>query len=240
MIFERKYTTTWHDTNAHRTVSPTRLLVYMQETSNHHMSAAGMSLDVLRDTHSLAFILSKMRLCIYRPLYAFEEISVETWTCPCHGFSIPRCFRIKRGGEIIAEAESTWALVDLESRGLVKGEDCTVFDFEDEAPLSLDIPVRFKVPRDTELCAVAKRRTVWSDLDYNMHMNNTIYADMLCDYIDAEHIDRVRGFLLSYVNESAFGDEMEIQRGFGENTYYFRTVNGQGKICLEAEVILGE
>ena len=58
MIFSESYTTTWHDTDYRRQVSPSRLLVYMQETSNRHMMHAGMSLDELRDKRGLAFILS--------------------------------------------------------------------------------------------------------------------------------------------------------------------------------------
>ncbi len=238
MIYSKNYQTNWHDTSADRVVRPTRLLVYMQETSNFHMSGCGMSLDKLRDDKHLAFILSKIRLEIHAPLYAFEDIEVQTWTCPAHGLSIPRGYRILRGGELIAEADSTWALLDLEAQRLVRGEDCDVFHFEDEAPAVLDIPTRFKLPNGVELENAGTRNIVWSDLDYNMHMNNTRYPDMLCDHIPCEDIPRIRGFLLSYVNESAFGDVLDIKRAFADNVYYFRTAGKNGRTCLEAEVLL--
>ena len=96
MIFKEKRLTRWHDTDASRRVRITSMLTYMQEASNHHMESCGMSLDELRDKKGLAFLLSKTRMSIYRPLYAFEEIDVETWTCAGHGLSIPRFYRIKR------------------------------------------------------------------------------------------------------------------------------------------------
>ena len=240
MIFSEKYITRWHDTDACRRVRATQLLVYMQETSNHHMESCGMSLDALRDKRHLAFILSKIRLSLYRPLYAFEEIEVQTWTCSNHGLSIPRFYRIVRNGEIIAEADTTWALLDLNTRALVRGDDCDVFSFEHESAPALDVPARFRLPKGAELTSIGKRRIVWSDLDYNMHMNNTRYPDMLCDFILPEDIGRINGFLLSYVNEAAFGDELDVLRAHDGNNYYFRTANGQGKTCLEAQILLSE
>ena len=130
MIFSKTYTTVWHDTDYLRQVRPSQLLVYMQETSGEHMKAYGRSLDELRDEKGLTFLLSKLSLAIYRPLGAFEQIEVQTWTCPSRGFASNRDFRILRDGEVIAEAESVWALVDLNNGKLCRG-DAAEYGFED-------------------------------------------------------------------------------------------------------------
>ena len=237
MIFSEKYTTAWHDTDAFRRVRPSQMLVYMQEVSNHHMSACGMSLDDLRDKRGLAFILSKIRLEIFAPLYAFEDIEVETWTCPSRGFVIRRFYRIMRGDEVIAVADTVWALVNTNTRELVRWEECGEYDFADEEPVDLDLPIRFRLPTGAELASVGSRRIVYSDLDYNMHMNNTKYPDMLCDYLPLEDTGKIRGFVLSYLREAAFGDTLDVRMyRQGENAY-FRTVNENGQTCLEAHII---
>ena len=41
------YRTRWHDTDADRLLRPSQLMVYLQETANLHMIAAGQSLDEL-------------------------------------------------------------------------------------------------------------------------------------------------------------------------------------------------
>lgn len=239
MIYTETLTTRWHDTDANRHVRPTAMLVYMQETSNKHMESCGLSLDALRDEKKLAFLLSKIRMYVYRPLYAFEKIEVQTWTCPSHGLAIPRFYRILRDGEVIAEADSTWALLDMENERLLRADECDVFNFEDEEAPPIDVPARFKLPKGAELESVGERRIVFSDLDYNMHMNNTKYPDMLCDFIEPENTEKVCGIFLSYVNESAFRDTLEIKRAFDGKTYYFRTVSkSTGKTCLEAQLIL--
>ena len=146
MIFKQKYTTRWHDTDANRVVRPTQILVFMQETSNHHIKSLGTDLDKLRDEQGLAFILSKIRLALYKPLYAFEEITVETWTVESRGFSFNRFFRITRGDELIAAADTTWALVSLKTKELCK-VDSFDFKFEHDQPIDLGIPTKFRVPK---------------------------------------------------------------------------------------------
>ena len=240
MIFSEKYTTTWHDTDAFRRVRPSQMLVYMQEVSNHHMSACGMSLDDLRDKRGLAFILSKIRMEIFAPLYAFEEIEVQTWTCPSRGFVIRRFYRIMRGEDVIAVADTVWALVNTQSRELMRLEECGEYDFSDEEPLELELPPRFRLPSGAEPTSVGQRRIVYSDLDYNMHMNNTKYPDMLCDYINIEDTGKIRGLVLSYLHEAAYGDVLDVRMYRHEKNAYFRTVNSDGQTCLEAQILFSE
>lgn len=237
MIFKQKYTTRWHDTDANRVVRPTQILVFMQETSNHHIKSLGTDLDKLRDEQGLAFILSKIRLALYKPLYAFEEITVETWTVESRGFSFNRFFRITRGDELIAAADTTWALVSLKTKELCK-VDSFDFKFEHDQPIDLGIPTKFRVPKTEFLNLIGERKIVYSDLDYNMHMNNTRYADMLCDFMPYETVPKIRGISLSYLHEAAFGNNIKLFCSHDSEKFDFRTVNEEGKVCLEAQVLI--
>ena len=235
MKFSRTYQTTWHDTDWNRRVRLGQLLVYMQETSNRHVAHLGMDLDELRDREGLAFILSKLSLWVYRPLFAHEEIEVQTWTNPERGYSSFRSFRILRGGEVIAEAQSTWALLDIRNEKLCRF-DAVPYRFEDEAPLSLPISERIRFPREVTLQALGTRRIVYSDLDYNRHMNNTRYPDMLCDFLPFEQVERIQGMTLSYLHEAGYGDEIILEGCEQDGNRYIRTKNAQGTVCLEAQV----
>ena len=237
MKFVKEYTTRWHDTDATRIVRPTQLLVYMQETSNAHLDSTGHNLDRLRDEHSLAFLLSKTKIALYAPLYAHEDIRVETFTAESRAFGFNRYYRILRGDEVVAAADTTWALIDLNSRQLCKA-DAFDFGFEHEPPLDIGLPPRFRVPHTDELELLGERRIVYSDLDYNMHMNNTRYADMLCDFMPLEDIPKIKGMSLSYLHEAAFGDVIKIYAKRSDGRYSFRTVNQNGITCLEAEVLI--
>ena len=235
MKFSLDYTTRWHDTDAERRMRPSALLVYMQETSNRHVASTGMSLDELRDQKGLAFILSKIRISIIRHLSAFEDITVETFTCPSKGYASVRCFRVLSGEEVVAEADTTWALVDIKDKKLCLTEEAG-YNLEEEEPLSIDAPTRTRMPKGLEAEAVGQRRIVYSDLDYNMHMNNTRYPDMLCDFLPLEKIGSIKSMTLSYLREAAYDDLLTVERAEKDGDYYFRTVNQRGETCLEAVV----
>ena len=237
MKFTKNYTTRWHDTDANRIVRPTQLLVYMQETSNAHLDSMGHNLDTLRDEHSLAFLLSKTKLAIYAPLYSAENITVHTFTAESRGFAFNRFYQIFRGEELIAAADTTWALIDLNTKKLCR-TDSIDLGFEHEPSIDIGLPPRFRVGHNDELELLAERNIVYSDLDYNMHMNNTKYADMLCDFMPIEDVPRIKGISISYLHEAAYKDTLQIYGIRSGEKYSFRTVNQNGDTGIEAEIIL--
>ena len=174
---------------------------------------------------------------IYAPLYAYEDITVSTWTCESKGFAFSRFYEIKRGDELIAAADTTWALISLETRRLCR-VDSIEFGSEHEPPAELSIPQRFHISRSAELELLGKRKIVYSDLDYNMHMNNTKYADMLCDFLPLDEVARIKGISLSYLHEASYGNTVSILCYKDGEKYDFRTENEAGTVCLEAEIIL--
>ena len=239
MIFTQHYTVKWHDTDVNRRVRPSQLLMYMQETANLQLRAYDMDLDRLRDERGLGFLLSRVSVCIYEQLYAHDEIDVQTWVCDGRGLSFNRCFRMMRGERVVAEAFTVWALMDIESKKLMRA-DQFAYPFTGEAPLELAMPIRFRVPVVNEMQTVGDRRIVYSDLDYNGHMNNTHYPDMLCDFTADMMKKEVVGFSLSYLQEAAFGKTLTVYRKDLEGEQLFRTVDEQGNTCLEARVLTRE
>ena len=89
---------------------------------------------------------------------------------------------------------------------------------------------------------VGRRPIVYSDLDFNHHMNNTKYADMLCDFIPDMAGRYVSALSLSYLREATFGDEITVHRQSlspDGSCFLFKTVSSTtGQICLEAQVEL--
>lgn len=235
MIYSHCYTVKWHDTDGNRRVRPSQLLVYMQETANYHLHDANMDLDDLRDEKGLGFLLSRVSVCIYKQLYAYDNICVQTWICDGKGLSFNRCFRVLRENEVVAEAFSVWALMDLSNQKLMRQEQFE-YPFTGEAPISLSLPIRFHVPTVNEMTKVGERRIVYSDLDYNGHMNNTRYPDMLCDFTDGIESRETIGFTLSYLHEAAYGKTLSVYRADCGEEHLFRTVDENGTTCLEAKL----
>lgn len=237
MYYSHTFTTKWHDTDPCGVMRPSRVLEYMQETANLQCREYGMDLNDLFYNEGLGFLLSRLQLRLDAPLHAYEQIEVRTWCPPSRALSFLRCFAILRDGDVVAEALSTWALMDVKNRALVR-----VNDFNREFPMGDPIdegtlPKKVRISASAEMEAVGERRIVYSDLDFNHHMNNTKYPDMVCDFLPDMKGKFVSSLSLAYMNEGAFGDTLTVQRAQdGEGAYLLRTVRGDGKVCLEAEI----
>ncbi len=236
MYHPETYTTKWHDTDPSGVLRPSRLLEYMQETANLQCRKYGMDLNDLFYKEGLGFLLSRLQLRVDAPLYAYEDIEVRTWCPPSRALSFLRCFSILRQGEVVAEALTTWALMDMKHKTLVK-----VSDFQREFPMgdTLDestLPKKIRIPAAAEMETVGERHIVYSDLDFNFHMNNTRYPDMICDFLPDLRGKFVSSLSLAYMNEAAFGDILTVQRAQDSETHLVRALRGDGKICTEAAV----
>ena len=249
MKFSQKYTTEWHDTDAHRIVRAGALVRYMQETANRQCEHSGLPLEKLRDEKGLGFILGTISLKIFEPLYAYEDFEVRTWCKPARGYTFNRYFEIVRGDTLISHAATVWVLLDINEKKMVRAEahDWMNDRFFYDEPINPDsLPKKPRITKDVELFTVGCRKISYSDIDYNMHMNNTRYPDMICDYLDEMTSDspayRIGAMSLSYIKESLLGTTLTVSRTARDedNTIFMRTQNEQGETCLDALVTLTE
>lgn len=236
MIYTEEYRINSHNCDCSGVVRPSEILRYMHETANLQMRKYGPSNDELRADNK-AFILSKINLSFYRELYAFDEIRVETWAVESKGVSFYRCSRVFRNEDLVAEMVAVFALVDITTKKLCRVTDVE-FGFDAEPNmLELDIPARFRIPEEVELGLIGEYTVNYSDTDVNMHMNNTNYLDVYCDYLPDYKNDRVITAVINYQAEAPLGATVKIYRGEDEDGYYFRTVRDDGKVNSESLIM---
>lgn len=234
MKLTKNYTVRWHETNANREMTPSAILTLMQETTNSHMQQMYPCLEDFRDKKRQAFILSKLFIRFNEPISAYDDISVSTWTgSESRGFTFWRSFSVEKDGKTVADALSHWALIDLDA-GRLLPVSAFESDFIDEPSVNIEIPRRIKFPADAELEAVGTKKITYSDIDYNSHMNNTHYPNMLVDFLPSPEKYRVKDIMISFILGSMYNDEIKIFRAQENDKFYFRTVNSEGKTCLEA------
>ena len=141
---------------------------------------------------------------------------------------------MERGGETIGRAVSVWALIDTESRELIRVND---FDLKlpTDEPNSLSLE-RFRLPANT--IEVGKYKVCYGDLDQNRHMNNTRYPDMYSNFLPLCG-KRIKSISINYFNEAPMGDTLTIQMASPDSgLYYFRSVRSDGKVNTEAQIEL--
>lgn len=234
MKFTQNYTIRWHDTNANREITPSSILTFMQETTNKHIQTMYPNLEYIRDVLHQAFILSKVYMRFYEPAHAYDDITVETWTGEeSRGFTFYRSFCVKKGDKIIADALTTWCLIDtleLKLLPVSKFEN----NFVDEPSLNVDMPRKIKFPSDIPLECVGNRKIVYSDIDYNKHMNNTHYPNMLVDFLPSPENYRVKELMISFIKGALYNNELKVHRCLQDETFFFKMTDIDQKTCLEA------
>lgn len=235
MKWTGNYTVNANDVDVNNVVSVSNVFRYMQDAANYEMEEDGPSYMELFE-RGLAFILSRIRVSLYAPLYSHEGLKVQTWACESKGAQFNRCYRILRDDVIVAEAVSVWALCGVSDRRLHRVNEFEL-NYRMDDTLELDLPARFRIPEDVSLRLVGERTVEYADIDLNGHMNNTRYPDVLCGYIGDMRGQRVISMALSFVSEAPLHEELKVYAGQSDGVWYVRTVKENGQTNVEAEII---
>lgn len=237
MIYTEEYRINSHDCDLNGSAKPSAILRYLHETANLQMKEYGPSNKLLR-SEGKAFILSKINISFYSSLKAFDKIKVETWAADSRGVSFYRCARMFRESDLVSEMVAVFALIDIKEKKFYRVNDVT-FGFDSEPTmLELDIPSRFKIPDEVELGLLGEYAVNYSVVDQNLHMNNTNYLDVFCDYLPDNKNNCVITAVINYQSEAPIGETVKIYRGEdGDGTYYFRTVREDGKVNAESLIM---
>lgn len=224
-----------HDVDYNGIAKASAILRYMQTAAQSQLTDNGMSYDQLKE-RGRAFILSKLRLEMYKPLTAYMPIVAASYPCDSRGFTFLRGYTLEHNGEIVARAVSAWALINTENRSLVR-----VNDFElglPTAPTSEIALMPLKMPLD-KLCDVGGYGVHYGDVDQNRHMNNTKYPNMYSSFLPLEK-KMISSISISYTNEAPMGEKMRVYHAEEDGVHYFRTVRSDGKVNSDAKILLSD
>lgn len=237
MKYQENYNVKFHDTDVNEVVSVSHILKFMQETSMRHMKSRKPSYEELFDDKK-AFILSNIRLEIYNPIYAYEDIICKTWACPSRGYSFMRSYSIERNGEAMAEAHTTWALVDTENKKLYKVNDVDLSNYDMDEPVALENPLRIRIPNDIPMSLAGEYTVRFTDTDLNGHMNNTNYPDMIVNCLTNPENIRIKSIGISFINDIKRGESVKLYTVKTDGKIFFRSIKEDGSTNIEAELIV--
>lgn len=236
MKYTENYMFKSYDCEPRGTARPAAVLRLMQETANHNMQTAKPSYYELYEK-GMAFVISRLHLKFNKPITRFDEYICSTWACPSKGVTFQRNYTVEKDGEIFAFANSAWALVDFNSGALQKVNDFDRSGYCSDDAIEPLNATRFKIPSECDLHCVGSKKVYYSDIDLNLHMNNTRYPELLCDHMP--NIDKIfiTEMYISFVGEAAFGEQIEIYRSEAiDNTCYFKSLVGS-KTNIEAKIV---
>lgn len=174
----------------------------------------GFGVDDLENDNR-TWVLGRMAVELDRRPAQYDPYRVETWISGYNrALSTRNFWLLDDAGEPFAGIVSQWAMLDLSSRTAV---DLTLLDdahrrFIVDEPSPIDPPCRLRALAADAVCF--ERRVVYSDIDFNRHVNTIRYIELIFDMLPVEAIAEDRPFRLDiqFLHESKLGDLLRVAR----------------------------
>lgn len=180
-----------------------KLIDYFQDCSTFQSEALGVGMLRLKE-HRRSWVLTHWQIVVERYPRLAEPITVGTFASSFKGLTATRYFFLKDAtGEIIAKANSSWALLDLEKGRPTRPapEDTDAYGVHDPLPMPEE-DRRVRMP-DT-LDALDPITVLRYQIDTNEHVNNSQYVQMALELLPRDiEPARVR---VDYKRAAVLGD----------------------------------
>lgn len=232
-VCRENYEVKTYDCTPRRQMSVTALLRGAAELADVHLGMFDLSYEQLAGM-GMAFLLTGVEVRIARMPTMREQVTFSTWHRGVERVRFLRDVEMSDAqGNRLATYSSQWVLVDPESHK-IKRPSCL--------PELNRVPMRqcealnrvepLHLP--DHMVLAGHRRVGYADLDYNGHLNNTKYTDIISDWVpgglEEGYFTRLR---LDFQGEARLGEILEISTATDGKLRYVSAVHGRGK-CFAA------
>lgn len=206
------------------------VLRYQQEAAEQHLAPGGMGWNALMQD-GIAFVASRWHTQITRLPRMGERVQVTTWHRERKGPRFYRCFRWTGGdGQPLVCGVMQYALVSVQDHRLLRGDVFDRYGIEDQPARTVGCadPDRFRLPPTVP----AEQMTIrWSDTDRNAHLNNTRFADLVCDALPGGMPGRdLVDLQLYFSGEARMGDTLVLENAVADGVAYVYGHTARGPV----------
>jgi len=195
----------------------------------------GFGVDVLNtDNHS--WILSRMTMEFDHRPQQYTDYTVTTWINEYGRVLSTRNFTLcDTEGHEFGRAVTQWAMLDLTNRTAV--DLSHVGDTHADAMVACPSPTdKPRKIREVSPTIHTEHRIVYSDIDFNRHVNTMRYIEMMCDLLPLELLTcaaPVR-FDVHFLHESRYGQTLTIGCELREREALFEISTDDGTVAVRA------
>ena len=187
-------------------ISIKSILNIFQDVASIHAEEIGVGYQEMLNKN-LYWVLSRIKIDIIQMPEINQSVIVETWPHEKGRIDFDRDLRIlSEDGKVLIIGTSKWCVIDTINRKLQRsdninynGEIYPKLNYEDKLN-KISIP-------NNEIIEKSKYKVAYSDLDHNLHMNNTNYANLVMNTIKNKKISH---FEINFLNECRLDDEITL------------------------------
>lgn len=198
---------------------------HAQEAAYMHASKIGFGYRDLLASDSV-WVLSRMDVRYFHPPVWDDTVEMETWHKGRDGVFSLRDFEVRNAetGEILIAATSSWLIINIGTRKLLRPEHVlgdtgmsTAWD-RDALPEHCG---KLRSPSEMRLAHV--KEVAYSDLDFNMHVNNAKYIEWAFDCIDPDILlgAQIDSYRINFNHEAKLGEKVGLFHAVTEDGSHF-------------------
>lgn len=216
--------------------SAASIISYMLNVAGTDAHRKGFGVEALQG-HSFTWVLSRLAVEISTQPRQYTDIAIDTWVNEFNRLSSTRNFKMRIGDEVIAAGVSQWCMLNMETRQAV---DMTLLkDIYERAMVAEASPIAAPARlRDVEPQISVSRPVVYSDIDFNRHVNTLRYIDLIFDTLPLELIEKNAGMRLdiNFIAEALYGEVLTIGASSEGNVWQFDISSNSGKKLCRAKI----
>lgn len=208
------------------------LISYIFKVAGEDADAKGFGVTDLNHDNC-SWVLTRLSTEFSRRLPLGEEFSIETWVNDVNRMITTRNMILRDSkGEEFAWAVTQWTVIDLDKRrALDIREHANHENMLVDKPSPITNPDRLRSLDEPEHSV--DHRVVYSDLDFNRHVNSGKYIEWMVDMLPLEwaterEVERID---MNFVNETIHGDNLVINYKDDEGVAMFEVVRDETSIC---------
>lgn len=215
--FEKEYRVHVYETGPNGRISLYSVLDLMQDIASDHAEMLGFGReDLIRNNRY--WVLSRIYVVINEwPLWE-DKIVVRTWHKGVDKLFGMRDFEIFRPGDTpLISAASSWLVIDRDSKKIQRPDNGLANNSRSVSALPRNAEKLGRMPENGRMSDPFKVRI--SDLDVNLHTNNTRYLKWVTDTYDLAFSmnNAPISAEINYLAESVYGDEILIETAANPN-----------------------
>ena len=208
---------------------------YILNTAGIDAQGKGFGVDAL-SPQNLTWVLSKFVLEIDSRPEQFAEFDLTTWVNQNTRLVSTRNFTLAdTAGKVFVRSLSQWCMLDFVKRAPVALNTIEELynSYICEAPSPCEQPLRL---RAIEPETTAEHKVVYSDIDFNRHMNTMRYIGLMVDMLDIELLKSNRPLRIDvhFMNECVYGQTLTVGKQSVENQTLFEVTREDGVVACRA------
>ena len=192
-------------------LSTSFMFYQMQDIAWEHANILGFGYDDLKkDQHF--WVLSKLLVKINRRPEWAENFTLETWSRGTDGFFGYRDFNfIDKTGQNIIQATSSWLILDLKSKRIVRIGNQNNFPKHNESVFGCDAQ-KVRPPKSNEKLQFAP--VLFNEIDINQHFNSGRYLEKITDSYDFDFHEKyeLAEFEINFLKEGLPSDMLAVKK----------------------------